>query len=210
MATTPLLILLLATVGSVRAYQEAHEIDVNAWNSKVREGVWLIKWYAPWCAHCKKMTPIIEEVAEYYHRRDDKVKIGRVDATAHPGLATPFSIKGYPTLSLLRDGQLLAVYNGPRTFEAITAFVDETANAPPGSAPRAPRSPTTPDGQRRPPRDIVRRVVESVADRVTGWARSVSEIDSLQAGLLVLATAVTMGVGLMVLLVSTTAASARR
>ena len=129
-SATALVVVLLA---AAHGYQEVHEIDTHTFDLKVREGVWLLMWYAPWCGHCKKMQPIFEEVAEYYHRRDDQVRVGRIDGTAHTGLASNAGVKGYPTLLLLRDGETIDEYKGPRTFEAITAFVDGTSNEPPSS-----------------------------------------------------------------------------
>ena len=60
------LLVLSCTIGA-SAYQEAHEITGKNWD-KVQDGTWLLKFYAPWCAHCKKMAPIFEEVAEHFHR----------------------------------------------------------------------------------------------------------------------------------------------
>lgn len=188
---------------SVAAYQEAHEIESKNFD-KVKDGVWLLKFYAPWCGHCKQMAPTYERVAEHYHRRgDDKVRVGRLDGTAHPNLAAPFNVKGYPTLVLLRDGHKIEEFKGERTFEAITAFVENESNAPPAGAPAAPRaSMPARDGKR----STFRRML---THRLTTMAQSVAELEPLQAGLLVMATVASLGVGLMLLLCATTTASPR-
>jgi len=206
-SATALVVVLLA---AAHGYQEVHEIDTHTFDLKVREGVWLLMWYAPWCGHCKKMQPIFEEVAEYYHRRDDQVRVGRIDGTAHTGLASNAGVKGYPTLLLLRDGETIDEYKGPRTFEAITAFVDGTSNEPPSSTPQAPKTGGANDGKRRAKRDIVQRFFDNVVDRGAQLGRGLGELDSMQVGLLVLGTAVALAVGLMVLLCATTTASPRR
>ena len=82
-----------------------------------------------------------EKVAEHYHRSPNpKVRVGKIDGTAHPGLAAPFDIKGYPTVLLLRNGELVADFQGPRTFDGLVAFVDNALDEPSSSAaPAAPR-----------------------------------------------------------------------
>jgi len=40
----------------------------------------LVEFYAPWCGHCKKLTPIYEEVAKKY-RAFDNLIIAKVDST---------------------------------------------------------------------------------------------------------------------------------
>lgn len=45
---------------------------------------WFIKFYAPWCGHCKKLAPIWNEVAG---ELKGEVKFGNVDATVNTKLA---------------------------------------------------------------------------------------------------------------------------
>ena len=190
---------LLLACTCVLAYQEAHEIDVSAFDKKVKDGShWLIMFYAPWCAHCKRLKPVFEQIAEHYHRQPEmQVQVGQIDATAHPGLAAPFNVPGYPTLLMLRDGKKMAQFEGPRTFASITQFVDRSVSgeAPPPAASRPKRKPAAP------------RSRESFADKLTRVGHRLTEMDSLTAGLWVLGTAVAMGVGFVVLLCATTTAN---
>lgn len=81
-------------------------------------GDWLIKFYAPWCGHCKKLEPIYEQIAE---KLKGDVNVGRVDVTANRDLGTRFDIKGFPTLILFSKGKLYP-YKGRRTIEDISDF----------------------------------------------------------------------------------------
>lgn len=55
----------------------------------------LVEFYAPWCGHCKKLTPIYDELAEKL--KDEEVDIIKMDATAND-VPPPYDVRGFPTL----------------------------------------------------------------------------------------------------------------
>lgn len=55
----------------------------------------LVEFYAPWCGHCKKLTPVFEEVAQAMEGED--VAIVKMDATAND-VPSNFEVRGFPTL----------------------------------------------------------------------------------------------------------------
>lgn len=55
----------------------------------------LVEFYAPWCGHCKKLTPIYTELAEKL--KDEEVDIIKMDATAND-VPAPYDVRGFPTL----------------------------------------------------------------------------------------------------------------
>jgi len=61
----------------------------------------LVDFTADWCAPCKQIAPMIEEIAEAYA---DTLFVGKVDADAQPELAKRYGVRGLPTLLLLKDG----------------------------------------------------------------------------------------------------------
>lgn len=75
------------------------------------KSIWFIKFYAPWCGHCKTMEPAWESVASQLKGR---VKIGRVDATENTVLAKRFGIESFPTLKLLPSG--------PKSDEGVESY----------------------------------------------------------------------------------------
>ena len=58
-----------------------------------------LKFYAPWCGHCKKLEPIWKHVDQSLAGKMP-VRVGRIDCTRFTSVATEFSIKGFPTILL--------------------------------------------------------------------------------------------------------------
>lgn len=62
----------------------------------------VIDFYADWCAPCKVMAPIIEEVA---HENPGRVLIAKLDTDRNPVAAQRFNIRGVPTLIVFEHGR---------------------------------------------------------------------------------------------------------
>ena len=163
------------------------------------------------CGHCKKLAPVYEKVAEHFHRADpQKAYIGRVDATAHPGLANPFDIKGYPTLVLLRGGQRVAEYSGERTFNGLVSFVDGHLS---GRAPSAPPGPSAPKIGGTRSKEVPSRSKRGAAGHYLRAKQALmwlfTEADPMQVALAALGCAVGLGGCLVVALMALTTPSTR-
>ncbi|KAL3895149.1 MAG: hypothetical protein SGPRY_013595, partial [Prymnesium sp.] len=102
------LFLLLAAPPAARGSEGlSMVVEIDGSNfERSRQGLWLLQFYSPSCAHCKRLEPIYEKVADHLHRGSPRIaQVGRIDGTAHPGLASSFGVKGYPTIILLKDGE---------------------------------------------------------------------------------------------------------
>ena len=62
----------------------------------------LLDFWAAWCAPCRMVAPVIEELAEEY---EGKVSFGKVDVDQNPQIASQYSIMSIPTLILFKDGK---------------------------------------------------------------------------------------------------------
>jgi len=93
-------------------------------SSTIAKGHHFIKFFAPWCGHCKQLAPIWDKLAEAFSKNDD-VLIGKVDCTEHRSVCTDNGIKGYPTLLWFTDGvQVGDRYSGERSLEALRSFTE--------------------------------------------------------------------------------------
>jgi protein disulfide-isomerase-like protein len=83
--------------------------------------LWLLKFYAPWCGHCKKMAPILDAVAP---KLKGSMAIGKIDCTTSKSLCTEFGVRGYPTMKFALDGDVYD-YPGNRDEASIVAFAQK-------------------------------------------------------------------------------------
>lgn len=85
-----------------------------------RNSLTLVKFYAPWCGHCKRIAPEWDKAATSLV---GKAGLVRVDCTTETATAEKYEIRGYPTIMVFRDGQLVGDYDGGRTADTIVQYV---------------------------------------------------------------------------------------
>eukprot|EP01063_Lacrimia_lanifica_P037083 TRINITY_DN751_c0_g1_i2.p1 TRINITY_DN751_c0_g1~~TRINITY_DN751_c0_g1_i2.p1 ORF type:complete len:190 (+),score=114.12 TRINITY_DN751_c0_g1_i2:61-630(+) len=85
-----------------------------------------VKFYAPWCGHCKRMAPAWAELGEAVDAK--KMVIADADCTAEDSkkVCDKFGVSGFPTIKYFEaKDETGAPYNGGRDFEGLKDFVDE-------------------------------------------------------------------------------------
>ena len=75
----------------------------------------LLDFWAPWCAPCRMVVPIIEEIAS---ERSD-IKVGKINVDEQPELASKFGIMSIPTLVVMKNGKIVTKVSGVRPKNAI-------------------------------------------------------------------------------------------
>jgi len=103
-------------------------VDKDNFEAEIKDGITFVKFFAPWCGHCKRLAPTWEELAAKYSKTDG-VKIGKVDCTEgndrNRELCGAQGVTGFPTLNIYKNGEKIEEYNGKRTIEDLEAFINK-------------------------------------------------------------------------------------
>lgn len=62
----------------------------------------LVDCWAPWCGPCRRLSPVIEELAD---EMEGKVRFGKLNTDENPGVAQSNGIMSIPTMLIYKDGQ---------------------------------------------------------------------------------------------------------
>lgn len=63
----------------------------------------LVDFWASWCAPCRMIAPVVEELAKEYN---GKLKVAKVDVDANQEIAMAFGIMSIPTLLIFNGGRV--------------------------------------------------------------------------------------------------------
>ena len=80
----------------------------------------LVYFTSPWCAPCKMLTPIVQQLADEW---SDLVKVGTLDIYESFGKTVRYSVMKAPTLILFADGKVVERVMGFRTkLDLVSIF----------------------------------------------------------------------------------------
>lgn len=85
-------------------------------NDIIKNGVWIVDFYADWCGPCKMLSPILEQLS---------TNVLKINVDIHENLATSFGIMSIPTICFFKDGELKNKKIGFMTLDEIKEILKE-------------------------------------------------------------------------------------
>ena len=90
----------------------------------------LVDFWAPWCGPCRRVSPVVEEIAS---ERGEALKVVKLNIDENQNTAIQFNVMSIPTLILFRNGQpaktVIGAYPKRKLVEELEPAIAGTAEA---------------------------------------------------------------------------------
>ncbi len=81
----------------------------------------LVDYWAPWCAPCRMISPLVEQSATTYAGR---LSLAKIDIDDNPQTPSQYHVRGIPTLMIFKDGKPVATQVGAVSKAQLDAFIE--------------------------------------------------------------------------------------
>jgi len=88
-------------------------------------GMVLVDFWATWCAPCRMVDPILEEVSE---EKKGEIKMAKLNIDENQNLAFQYGVQSIPTLLIFVNGKLRARAIGARAKDFYLTMIDDIKN----------------------------------------------------------------------------------
>ncbi len=85
-----------------------------------QERVIVVDFWAPWCAPCRTLGPVLEEVVDSL---GPEIALVKVNVDENQGLAMAFRVQGIPAVKVVKDGRLVQEFTGALPKDQIEAIL---------------------------------------------------------------------------------------
>jgi len=92
------------------------ELTNGEFESRIKEGLVLIDFFAEWCMPCVMMGPIVDELSEKF---EGKIKFGKVNVEDNQPIAQKFNVSSIPNFILFKDGAKVDQFIGSMSAEDL-------------------------------------------------------------------------------------------
>ena len=87
----------------------------------------VIDFWAPWCAPCKVLKPILEKLADEY---GGKFKLAKVNSDENPEISARYAVRGIPSVKAIVDGKVVNEFTGALPEAAVRDWLDKIIPSP--------------------------------------------------------------------------------
>lgn len=84
----------------------------------------VVDFWAPWCAPCQTLKPMLEKLAEEFKGR---FLLAKINSDENPEIAQYFGVRSIPSVKVLFQGQLVDEFNGALPESEVRAFLERIA-----------------------------------------------------------------------------------
>ena len=81
----------------------------------------VVDFWAEWCGPCKKIAPILEEIAG---EREASLSIAKINVDDNPDIAMKFNVMSIPTMIVFNDGEVAGRVTGALSKGALLQEID--------------------------------------------------------------------------------------
>lgn len=82
----------------------------------------VVDFWATWCGPCRKLSPVIDEIAEAY---DGKIKFAKINTEDNIETAKSYSISGLPSLLIFKQGEAVERLTGMMPKSTIISNIEK-------------------------------------------------------------------------------------
>jgi putative thioredoxin len=92
-----------------------------------RQAPVIVDFWAPWCAPCRALTPVLEKLAAEYR---GKFMLVTINSDENQELAAQFGVRGIPNVKAFVGGKLVDEFSGALPESAVREFLDRVIPSP--------------------------------------------------------------------------------